>query len=146
MTWVSVGIAVAGAASSVMGGLSGKAAAEDAGKMQAKIIRQTAAENARRRELELQQKLGQITAGVGASNLQMSGSSSRYRDAFESNYRREMAWDKMKARMDARAARKGAGAAGDAALYSGLGQAAGFAGQAYGSIRSARPASTGKVE
>lgn len=129
MTWVSVGIAAVGAVSSIMGGISGKKAAKSAGKMQAKVILAIAAENARRRELDLVQQLGGITAAVAASNLQMSGSSKRYRNAFEANYRGEMAWDKQKARLDARTAKKGGQLVGQGAMYQGLSGAIGFVGQ-----------------
>ena len=120
MTWVAVGISAVGAISSIAGGISGKKAAEKAGKFQAKIIEQTAAENRRRRELDLQHQLGGVTAAVAASNLQMTGSSRRYRNVFESNYRAEMAWDKQKAMLDARAAKKGGAAVGKAAMFAGV--------------------------
>lgn len=135
--WVAVGIATVGAVSSIAGGISGKKAAEKAGEYQAKMIEVTAAENERRRRLELEQKMGLITANVGASNVLMSGSSKRYSDEFESQYRAEMSWDKTKARIEARMAEKTGQAAGSAAMYSGIGSAVGFAGQAFSAASSA---------
>ena len=140
MTWVAVGVAAVGMVSSIAGGISGKKAAEKAGEMQAMVIEQTAAENERRRKLDLAQQLGGITAAVSASNLQMSGSSKRYKAAYESNYRAEMAWDKQKSRIDARTAIKGGGAAGQSAMYSGIGSALNFAGSAIAAMPSKAPA------
>lgn len=131
MTWVAVGIAAVSAVTSIAGGISGKKAAEKAGERQANIIEQTAAENRRRRELDLQNQLGGITAAIGASNIQMSGSSKKYKNVFESSYRSEMAWDKQKARLEARAARKGGASAGQAAMFTGISSAASFASQAF---------------
>ena len=122
--WVATGISIVSGLSSIAGGISGKKAAEKAGKRQAKIIEDTADENRRRRELDLGQQLGGITAAIGASNLQMSGSAKRYRNVFESNIRAEMAWDKQKARLEARAAIKGGASVGQSAMYGGIGSAA----------------------
>ena len=133
--WVSVGISAVGALSSIAGGLGGKSAAEEAGEKQADIIRKTEAENQRRRELDLAQKLGGITGAVAASNLRMSGSTQRYKSGFESQYRSEMAWDKQKSRIEARMAEKAGDMAGQSAMYSGLGSAVGFAGQAYAAAK-----------
>jgi hypothetical protein len=119
MSWVAVGISVVGGVSSIMGGKSAQDAAEKAGEEQAKIILATAEENQRRRGLDLQNKLGGITAAVGASNLQMGGSSERYKNVYESNIRAEMGWDRQKARMDAEAAKNTGQAQGQAAMYQG---------------------------
>jgi hypothetical protein len=78
--------------------------------------------------------VGGIRAAIYASNLQMGGSSKRYKDAYEGNYRREMAWDQQKARMDAETAKKGGQLAGDAAMYSGFSSAIGFAGQGVSTL------------
>ncbi len=118
--WVATGISIVSGLSSLTGGSSAKKAAEKAGKRQAKIIEDTADENRRRRELDLGQQLGGITAAIGASNLQMSGSAKRYRNVFESNIRAEMAWDKQKARLEARAAIKGGASVGQSAMYGGI--------------------------
>lgn len=129
VSWVGVGvgIAVVGGITSIAGGISGKKAAEEAGKRQAAIVRATSLENQRRRKLDLAQQVGGITALVGASNLMMSGSSEQYRSAFESNINTEMRWDAQKARMDARFAEKTGQAAGQAAMFSGVSSAIGFA-------------------
>jgi hypothetical protein len=125
--WVAVGIAAVGAVTSIAGGLSGRKAAEEAGEATAANILATEKENQRRRQLDLGQKLGGITAAVHSSNIQMSGSTQRYKQGFESNYRAEMAWDAQKARMDAETAKKGGQLAGQSALYAGAGAALGFA-------------------
>ena len=140
--WVAVGIAAVGAVTSIAGGISGKKAAEEAGEATAANILATEKENQRRRQLDLGQKLGGITAAVHASNLQMSGSAQRYKQGFESNYRSEMAWDKQKARMDAKTAKKGGQITGQSAMYSGIGSATSFASQAF----SAAPSYLGKVK
>jgi len=75
--------------------------------------------------------LGGITAAIGASNLQMSGSAQRYKNVFESNIRSEMAWDKQKARLEARAAIKGGASVGQSAMYGGIGSAATSFGSAF---------------
>jgi hypothetical protein len=134
MTWVSAGIAAVGIGSSLIGGKSAKKAAKEAGKATAENILETEKENQRRRTLDLEQKVGGIRAAVYASNLQMGGSSLKYKNAFESNYRSEMAWDKQKARMDAETAKKGGQLAGDAAMYSAFSSAIGFAGQGTGAL------------
>lgn len=140
MAWPMVAAAVVGAVSSIAGGLSAKGAAEDAGERQAESILMAEKENRRRRENELKRQLGTIDSRVYASNILMTGSAKRYRDDYKSQYRQEMAWDKAKANMDARAARKGAEAMGDAAMYQGIGSAIGYAAQGV----SAWPSSTPK--
>jgi hypothetical protein len=135
MTWVAVGIAGVGVGSSILGGRSAKKAAKAAGKATAANILETEKENQRRRTLDLAQKTGTITAAVYASGLQMGGSSLRYKNAFEGNYRREMAWDQQKARMDAETAKKGGQLAGDAAMYSGFTSAIGFAGSGVSALQ-----------
>jgi hypothetical protein len=132
MTWYAVGIAAVGAVTSIAGGISGKKAAEEAGKKQAKIIRQTGAENQRRMELNLDEQVGGIRAAIGASNLQLSGSSAKYKNVFESNLRSEMAWDKQKTRLEARMAEKTGQLAGSSAMYAGASSAVGFASIAAG--------------
>ena len=136
MGWVTVGIAVVGAVTSIAGGISGSKAAKEAGKKQAAIIRAASAENQRRRRLDLNQQLGGIEATIGASNLIMSGSAEQYRSAFESNINTEMIWDKQKARMDARFAEKTGQAAAQSAMYAGAGSALQFAGTAISSMPS----------
>jgi hypothetical protein len=133
--WVAVGIAAVGAATSVIGGINGKDAAEKAGEMQADMIERTAQENKRRRELDLQHDLGSITAAVAASNIQMTGSSKRYKSGYQQQYRQEMAWETAKANMDARMAIKTGQMAGDTALYSGLSSAVGYVAQGYGAYK-----------
>ena len=127
MTWVAVGMSVVGTATSILGGISGAKAAKKAGKAQSKIIKATEAENQRRRMLDLNQQLGGITASVAASNLLMSGSAAQYRGAYEANTKLEMGWDAQKARMDAKFARMTGAAAGQAAMFSGISSAAGYA-------------------
>ena len=131
MTWVAVGVAAAGAATSILGGIGGKKAAEEAGLKQANIILKTDEENQKRRRLDLEQQLGGITAAISASNIQQSGSSLRYKSFFESNIRSEMAWDAQNARINARLAKKTGQTVGKSAMYQGASQAIGFAGQAY---------------
>lgn len=130
MAWVQTALAVAGAVSSIAGGMGAKDAAEEAGEKQAEAILRQAKENKRRQLLDLAQNKGRIDAVVYGSNLQMTGSSERYKKFYDNEYRKGMQWDESKARMDARAARKGAAAVGDSAMYQGIGSALGYAGQA----------------
>lgn len=139
MSWFQVAASVAGAALSFKGGLDAQDAAEEAGEAQAESILETAAENKRRRERDLKVLMGETEARVAASNLLMTGSVKRYRDDIHAEYRRQINWEQMKARMDAQAALKGAQVAGQAALYQGIGGAIGFASQAA----SAWPTSSG---
>lgn len=134
MSWIAVGVAAVGAVTSIAGGLSGKAAAEEAGEATAENILRTQRENLRRRRLDLAQKMGTIRASVAASNIQYGGSSQRYANVFEGEYRAEMNWENFKARMDARTAEKGGQLAGQQAMFAGVGQAIGFAGSAAGSL------------
>ena len=135
MSWVSVGIAAVGAVSSIAGGMSAKDAAEKAGEMQAKMIERTRQENKRRELRDLGKSMGDITARVAASNVLMTGSSQRYKQDYESEFKREMAWRDEKSRMDARTALKTGQAAGDSAMYQGLGSAVGYAAQGYGAYK-----------
>jgi hypothetical protein len=130
MPWVATALAVASTVNSIAGGLSAKDAAEKAGEKQAEAILRQNKENKRRRLLDFKQNLGEIDAKAYASNLQMTGSTERYKKFYASEYQREMTWDDSKARMDARNAQKGAAAVGESALYSGIGSALGSAGKA----------------
>jgi hypothetical protein len=68
-------------------------------------------ENKRRMMQDMGMALGASKAAVGASNLQMSGSSKRYMDALRNDYTEVMAWDKQEARMNAQMAKLGGKAA-----------------------------------
>ena len=89
----------------------------------------------------MKKQLGVITASVAASNIQMSGSSARYKAGYQQAIRREISWDQVKANMDARMAEKAGQAAGSAAMYQGIGSAVSYGAQAYGAY-SAGAAST----
>ncbi len=143
MSWVATGIAVAGGIGKIAGGFAGQDAAKEAGKDQAAAILRTEEENQRRRQLDLDQKMGLITASVGASNILMSGSSKKYARGYSNAYRQEMAWDNMLANMNAKAAIKGGRMAGEAAMWSGITGAVGSFGAAAGSVMSHGAANNG---
>ena len=101
----------------VLGGLSGMmsgGAADDAerlAEMQAEFTEMETRENLRRMRLQAAQQVGQATAAVGASNLQMTGSSRRYVDEVRAQWNADQAWTAESGRIQARMQRRGGSAA-----------------------------------
>ena len=127
------GTAIGGAAGGVLGGLlgGGEDDAKELAKKQEEFIQQAYRENRRRAEMEMFQTLGTARAAVGGSNIQFSGSPQRYTQALESEYRRQMAWDQQKARIDQEMVRLGGQMAADQIRYSGLQGMIGGLGSAF---------------
>lgn len=110
---------VVGGLAGFMGG-GGEKEAEQLAEEQARLIDMTAAENLRRSFLEMDSTLGLTKATTYASNLQDSGSSRQYRRAVETQFRRDMAWDQQKARIESNLARQGGQVAADQIKASGV--------------------------
>lgn len=130
--WGAVIGGVAGGLFGALGG-GGEDDAKELAEERARLIQMTARENERRALLQLGGILGEAKAATYASNLQDSGSSKRYRTELESRFRQEMAWDRQKARIDAKMARKGGQVAADQIQYSSISSMIGGAGSLVGS-------------
>ena len=128
------GAAIGGILGGVGGFLSGGGEddAKKLAKMQADIIMRTSAENQRVMRRQMERDVGFSRAAVAASNILETGSSARFIKGMEDEWRRNMAWERGKARTEARMARKGGQiaaskieAAGLSAAIGGIGAAAG---------------------
>lgn len=121
--WVQIALGVAQLGTTLWGGRKGKKAAKKAGDTNAFLIWQTYKENQRRKSLADQRKLSLATAATGASNIQMSGSASKYMADMQDEIDRENKWLKKKAQLDVFAAQKGAGNTASAIQYDTAGRA-----------------------
>lgn len=117
------GAVVGGVAGGLMGALGG-GGEDDAMKLaerQAKIMLSVARENERRAQREKDRNVGAATAAIGASNVQFSGSSNRYRRALETEYSRTIKHDREIAEKSARNVIAGGQAAADSISNAALG-------------------------
>ena len=105
---VYAGIAIGGAVLGGIGSLRGSRGQAKAQEAQADLTRQTGAEAARRMERGQERTLGEATAGVYASGVQMGGSSEAYVRDMQSEQARELQWLKDATEQRARAIEKGA--------------------------------------
>ena len=118
------GAVIGGVIGGVSGFLSGGGEDEvrELAEAQAELHLKTAGENLRRQRMQLGQETGQMTAQIAASNVQFSGSSTKYRDVYKSESIRQMSWNMHKARLEADAIKKGGSATASAMESAGLGQ------------------------
>ena len=105
---VYAGIAIGGAVLGGIGSLRGSRGQAKAQEAQADLTRQTGAEAARRMERGQERTLGEATAGVYASGVQMGGSSEAYVRDMQAEQARELQWLKDATEQRARAIEKGA--------------------------------------
>lgn len=113
-------IAAATAAYSVYSGMTGKKKAKKAGKAAARLIMKETQENVRRMRQQNAQTRGLTQATVGASGIQMSGSTAAYARGMDTEMERQLAWTQEAGRLQAKAAKKGAAAAGKQAMSQGI--------------------------
>ena len=123
------GAVIGGVIGGVSGFLSGggEDEAKELGKLQAEAIRRAARENKRTRKAQMRQQVGATTAGIYASNVQMSGSSEHYRDTMEREYRRSIDREFMLANERADIAQQGGQIAAESIERAGYGQLLGGA-------------------
>jgi len=133
MAWAATGVAAVGVASSIFGGVSANKKAKAAAKEQANLTFMKRMEEIRQKKTAADRQQGQAVATVGASNLQMSGSTKRYVDALDMESMREISFAQDAARREKKAIKKGAQGAGDSLFYKAAGDAIGFAAGAYAS-------------
>lgn len=88
------GAAIGGVVGGVQGLMSGSAAdeAEELAKEQAKFVQMQTDENVYQMRKQAQQQLGEATAVVGQSNIQMSGSSQRYVNELRASWQHDIGW------------------------------------------------------
>jgi phage tail tape-measure protein len=122
-----VGAAVGGVVGGVMGflGGGGEEETEELARKQALEIRRAAKENKRSQLRVANRAVSTAKATTYASNLQDSGSSRRYRDSMETEYRRQISYDSEAANRNAENVINGGQAAGDAIKRAGIGQLVG---------------------
>jgi len=120
MVWGAIAAAGISVASGLIGGASADKRAASAAKQQAKLTGARRDEEIRQTRTARAAEAGGIRAAIGASNLQLSGSSARYLRAAESEGRREIAWLERANQLEQRAIRKGAQGAGDALRIGGI--------------------------
>lgn len=128
--WVQVAIAGAGAVQSLATGMAAKDDAEDAGKAAAYFTMEDYKETQRRKDKTDAVTLGLTDASIGASNIQVSGSTADYRQDMVDEMAREDAWLKKSAELRAYAQMKGAEVQGQAIQNSAVGGAIRYTGQA----------------
>jgi hypothetical protein len=103
------GAVIGGALGGLSGLMSGGAAdkAEELAEMQAKFKERETQENLRRMQKVAAMELGGARAAIGASNVQFSGSSSRYVGAMQNQQQQDQSWYKIKSGIEQRMILKG---------------------------------------
>lgn len=138
--------AIAGGILGGIGGILSSGGEDDAQKMaeeQAKLVELQAREDQRRKMAMAQQQVGLAKATTLASNIMDSGSSKKYRNYMESEYRRELAYDRYVTKKQAEMIRQGGESAVDSisrgglsSMISGIGSlGTAYAGGAFGSTK-----------
>jgi hypothetical protein len=126
MTWWATGAAVV---TSVGGGMMGAKAAKEAGKATSNAIMTTYKQEKRGTEAANLRNNSLTDLSIAASNIQKTGTAQVYYDEMVGEQKRQLDWMKKVANANAKAARSGGQAAGQAAIYGGIAQGA----QAFGS-------------
>lgn len=124
---------IAGGLSGLFGG-GGEDEAKELAKMQERMIWSAYKENARQKQLEMKQVVGLSTATTYASNLQNLGSPARHTKFIESEFRKSMAWDRQKAKIEAEMAALGGQMASDQIQMGGISSAIGGLTSAVGAF------------
>jgi len=117
--------------SSLIGGSKAKKAAKKAAKEQAQLTGQMRDTQIRQARRKARHQLGTATAAVGASNIQMSGSSLAYTESLDYENMREIASMVEAKRQEQKAIKAGAAGAGDAFFAQAAGDAIGAAVQGF---------------
>ena len=112
---------VLGGVTGFLGG-GGEKKAKKLAKAQAAEIMRVAREGERRQERQAAYQVGATKAATYASNILDTGSSRQYRNAMESEYRRQIQFDMQTANTSAQTAIKGGKNAADAIKKAGWGQ------------------------
>lgn len=131
------GAAIGGAIGGIGGILSGGGEddAKKAAEEQAKMIEMQAREVQRKKLRMMNSQVGLTKAATFASNLQDTGSTNKYRNAMESEYRRELAYDRFVTKKQVEFTLEGGQMAADSISRAGIGQmfqSFGSAGAAFG--------------
>lgn len=101
----------------LLGGSSAKEKAKKLGKAQARLERQTTAEELRRMDRDFDQLQGQAYAAIGASGIKSDGSSEAVVKDMESEFARQKEWTELSGELRADVARRGGQAASDRIGY-----------------------------
>jgi hypothetical protein len=128
---ITTGLAIASIGSSILGGQSAKKAAKKAARSQAKLTYFQRQEEMRRQRRQDEYQKGAGVAAVGASNIQMTGSSQRYLKGMDMEAARQMAHARQAAELEKKAIKAGAQGAGDALFAKAAGDALGLAANMY---------------
>lgn len=117
---IGIAIGIASVASSLMGASSAKKKAGKLGRAQARLERETTAEEIRRMDRDFDQLKGLATASVAASGLQMEGSPKDFIADMESEFGRQKSWTERAGEMRADVARRGGAASAQQIGASGI--------------------------
>jgi len=123
---VMAGISIASSVAGMAGGLSANKNAREATRQQARNTYAQRMEEIRRQRVENEYTQGYNVAAIGASGIQMSGSSARHLAGMQQEMSRDISWRRMSASQERRAIRAGApgGAANLATVAQGVGSIA----------------------
>jgi len=131
--------AIAGGVLGGIGGLLSSGDADDAKALaeeQAKLVEMRTREEQRRKKRMMNQQIGETEARTYASNLLDTGSARQYRMGMESEYRRQLAYDRLASKKEAELIREGGDATARGIEMAGIGSMiSGFSslGQIYAS-------------
>jgi len=127
----TTGVMVGGPWGAVIGGViggiggilsgGGEDDAKKAAEQQAQMIEMQAREEQRRKQMQINNVVGLTKATTYASNIQDTGSAKQYRNAMESEYRRELAYDRMVTKKQVEFTLEGGQAAADSISRAGVG-------------------------
>lgn len=120
---VSASLAVASLGAGVFGSNRANKQAKKAAEEQARLVGIQRREELRKLRRQADVEIGMARAGIGASNVQFSGSAQSYANELENEYSRQLAYGRMAMTAEQRAVRMGARGAGDGLLYQSVGQA-----------------------
>ena len=120
-TVIGAGIgAVVGGISGILSG-GGEEEAQKLAQEQAKMIEMQAREEQRKKIIQVNTQVGLTKAATYASNLQDSGSAKKFRSMMETEYRRELAYDRLMTKKQVEYTLEGGQVAADSIKRAGVG-------------------------
>ena len=128
LEWVAAGASIVGGVSSIIGGNKAKQAAKDAGRANARLIREETSEQLRRTRREFAMMRGETAAMIGASGVKFRGTPAAYLMDMRQEQDRQLAFTERAGKKRARAARRQGSYIGQSAQMQGY--TSGF--QAFG--------------
>ncbi len=120
LEWVAAGATIISGVSSIIGGQKADKKAREAGRANARLIKEETAESIRRAEAQFDRQYGNTVAAIGASGVTFSGTPTDYLRQMQTEQNKQLAWMEKSGKLRAKAARKQGSYVGSQARAQGM--------------------------